>query len=170
METFELNLGRENVTCPPRPVRYVITNTGCWEVISHKKHCRGYPAVYYKKRQVQISRVSWELHNGEIHNGLCVLHKCDNRKCINPEHLFLGTKGDNARDMVQKGRSLKGERHPQTKFTDVEIEYIRTNPDNLRQADLANKFDVQRDVIHKIVRGISWKHLPNIWEVSIGRK
>ena len=163
--THELVLGRENKTCPPRPVRFVIAETGCWEVVSHKKHCRGYPAIYHKKRQVQLSRVNWELHSGEIPDGLCVLHKCDNRKCINPRHLFLGTKGDNARDMKNKGRSLYGERHNKAQLTERQAKDIIDRLSTATRTELAKEYGVKRNVINKIARGITWKHVPRAQEV-----
>lgn len=158
--SHELVLGRENKTCPPRPVRFVIADNGCWEVVSHKKHCRGYPAIYYKKRQVQLSRVAWELHNGEVPNDLCILHKCDNRKCINPRHLFLGTKGDNARDMKEKGRSLYGERHNKAQLTEMQVVDIVRRLGSETRTELAVEYGVKRNVINKIAAGTTWKHVP----------
>jgi hypothetical protein len=56
---------------------------------------------------VDAHRVSWMIHFGVIPYKICVLHKCDNRVCVNPEHLFLGTRKDNHDDMVAKGRQAK---------------------------------------------------------------
>lgn len=56
-------------------------------------------------------RASWRIHRGEIPDELCVLHRCDVRPCVNPDHLFLGTRTDNSKDMVAKGRQSSGERH-----------------------------------------------------------
>lgn len=58
-------------------------------------------------------RVAWELANGPAPAGLCVLHHCDNPRCVRVDHLFLGTKADNSADMVAKGRQSHGERHAQ---------------------------------------------------------
>ena len=63
-------------------------------------------------------RISWRLHQGEIPKGMCVLHKCDVRVCVNPQHLFIGTIADNNRDAINKGRVVyPGERHGSAKLT-----------------------------------------------------
>lgn len=79
--------------------------TGCWEWTAWI-HPNGYGVVTMggKSKKVRAHRFSWELHNAPIPDGLFVLHRCDNRRCVNPAHLFLGTKGDNMRDCVAKGR------------------------------------------------------------------
>jgi hypothetical protein len=97
--------------------------TGC-----HEWHAcllpRGYGAIQRDGKKIAAHRVSWELHHGPITGGLHVLHRCDNRKCVNPAHLFLGTHQDNMRDRDQKGRQARrpGELNPMAKLTDAQRE------------------------------------------------
>jgi len=93
---------------------------GCWEWEGCKSKS-GYGQFgvrgdnsYFVSRYTH--RVSWELYRGEIPKGLCVLHRCDNPSCVNPEHLFLGTHKDNTQDMVEKGRHLEGNRSSSEKL------------------------------------------------------
>ncbi len=82
------------------------TNDGCWGWVSGTD-AFGYGRLIAPggRKNLKAHRVSWELHNGPIPGGMCVLHRCDNPPCSNPDHLFLGTKADNVADMNAKGRS-----------------------------------------------------------------
>lgn len=75
---------------------------GCWNWIWNT--IDGYGRTLVKDKSLLAHRVSYELHIGEIPDGIYVLHKCDNPGCVNPDHLFLGTNTDNMRDMVNKSR------------------------------------------------------------------
>lgn len=78
----------------------------CWTWQGSRDR-KGYGRVSVNQRPVLAHRFSWTLSHGPIPDGLCVLHKCDNPPCVNPEHLFLGTIADNNRDMVAKGRHAR---------------------------------------------------------------
>lgn len=111
------------------------------------------------------SRVAWALTHGEP-GDLHVCHKCDNPRCCNPSHLFLGTPGDNARDRDGKGRRRKGvvgipgERNARAKLSDVQVDQIRSEyvKGDVSQSELARKHNVSRQNVHWIVHGITWGH------------
>lgn len=101
-------------------------------------------------------RVMWEFENGQIPNGLWVLHKCDNPSCVNPNHLFLGTHTDNMRDMNQKHRRNNvGERNAMSKLTIEQVQEIRLSGD--KQRELASRFGVHQSLISLIKSGKIWK-------------
>ena len=78
-------------------------NTGCW--LWTAGTCRfGYGRFHYVKRDIESHRMSWHFYRGPIPDGLCVLHKCDTPACVNPDHLFLGTRADNNIDCTNKKR------------------------------------------------------------------
>lgn len=114
------------------------------------------------RKQFRAHRLSYEMHQKRIPEGLCVLHKCDNPPCVNPEHLFVGTRKDNSDDMEEKGRAVhaKGESHGSAKLTEEKISEIRR--DYVRgsrthgQPALARKYDVNQTTIGVIVRRKTW--------------
>lgn len=83
--------------------RVVFGTTGCWHWLG-LTNGKGYGRMTYQGRQQVAHRLAWMAWNGEIPEGLYVLHRCDNRACVNPEHLWLGTYSDNLQDCWNKGR------------------------------------------------------------------
>lgn len=120
--------------------------SGCWEWMGQISRY----GKFRLGREQLAHRASWILHNGDIPEGLHVLHKCDNPSCVNPDHLFLGTHLDNMQDKVSKGRtsSLVGELHPNARFTEEQIKHIREC--GIRSKELAIEFSCSYTYIDQI--------------------
>lgn len=130
----------------------------CWEWQGPVNR-DGYGLVRHRLANQLAHRISYELHRGEILDGMLVCHTCDNPICVNPNHLFLGTYKDNARDMTQKGRGPVGEKHGRAKLTWDQVRAIRQlySAGEATCTELGNQFEVTKSCIHLIVIEKTWK-------------
>lgn len=131
----------------------------CWEW-NGTRNDRGYGKLYYRNRQYRAHRVSYELHHGSIPDGVDICHKCDNPPCVNPNHLFVGTRQVNVNDMVAKGRDLHGERAHHAKLREQDIIEIRALcAAGIPQKEVAERFGVIRRTISFVVSRQTWRHV-----------
>jgi len=148
--------------------KHVQKTEGCWEWTGCLYRGYGRMRLNDKKRsRVMVHRFSWELHRGPIPDGLFVLHHCDNRCCINPDHLFLGTYSDNTRDCFTKGRNAnnlpvapRGEAHPMSKLTEQQVLAIRQEyAEGVQRKNIAAKHGIIPSYVNAIVRRDVWTHI-----------
>lgn len=126
------------------------TPNGCWEWIGAVSSS-GYGRLVVGSRHLSAHRASWELHHGPVPAGRCVLHHCDNRICVNPAHLHLGSHADNSREMVERGR-YKG---PSTLSLE-DREAIRCRYANGEtQTAIAAAFAVSQSTVSNVVRRVT---------------
>ena len=135
----------------------------CWEWTGNRNIRTGRPYIHVGPQNRLANRVAWELAYGDIPAGMDVLHTCDNIGCMNNvKHLFLGTPLDNSRDMVAKGRSLKGRTWPSTRrhahamLTVNQAQHIRRVGTHANRQELAAKFGVSERTIRSVIYGESW--------------
>lgn len=132
------------------------SSEGCW--VSHIKPCsHGYPATVWGGSPVRLHRVSYELFKGPIPAGMVVCHHCDNRACVNPDHLFLGSSAENNADRDKKGRQARGEKAGRAKLTEKQVLAILA--DTRVQRVIAGAYGVGETAIQRIKSGQGWKHL-----------
>lgn len=138
-----------------------LAETGCIEWLgTTDRDGYGYFSIGDKNRRAH--RYAWERKHGQIPKGLCVCHKCDNRKCVNVEHLFLGTSQENTQDRHAKGRTvgLKGSRHANAKTTEVSVRGMRwLYSCGATYGELATIFGLTKQTIRGIVHREHWKHV-----------
>lgn len=139
-----------------------ITESGCWEWTGSLKQKNGYGRMQIKGKNQQVHRVSYAHFNGPIKKDLWVLHRCDNKKCFNPSHLFLGTRQDNMNDMIQKNRQHRptGIKNPTCKLTPILVSVIREAvAAGYKQTEIGIYFKLPQPTISAIHRRITWKHI-----------
>jgi len=139
--------------------KVAVSKTGCWEWTG-AKYWTGYGHIIADKVHYAAHRASYLLHVGKIPDDKVVCHKCDNPPCVNPDHLFLGTKADNSADMVRKMRSARGVKNGKAKLTEDDARAVLSlNKQGMSLGSLAKRFGVTKAAIRFIVIGKNWKHL-----------
>jgi hypothetical protein len=140
---------------------------GCWRwtaVLSTSGYGLVWDGVLGGTRSVQAHRQAWRYTRGDIPDGLCVLHSCDNPACVRPSHLFIGTHSDNMRDMYAKGRHVIGAKKPticvrerRKRLTAPQVLAILRSPESQRA--LALRYGIGQTTVSCIKRRQSWRHL-----------
>lgn len=157
--------------------QYVKKSRGCWEWGGGIRK-DGYGQIAIDGHQALTHRVSWSLAFGVIPSGMCVLHRCDNRRCVKPSHLWLGSKGDNNRDREAKGRgnhasgeahgrhtkperTARGERQGSAKLTVDIVRRVRLSYKRGVRGyrEVAREFNILWPTVKDVVTRRSWKHI-----------
>lgn len=146
-------------TNKPRFQKRIIQTESCW-LWNGALNGYGYGLFWIKGegRYITAHRAAWLLYRGDITNNLHVLHRCDIPRCVNPDHLFLGTQQDNMFDAKIKRRHAQGEQHYRAKLTEKDVREIRRAfASGQRYYQLAKQYGVDRMTIKSVVIGASWK-------------
>ena len=136
-----------------------VTKGGCWEVVSHCCNQWGYPMITRRGRRLQPHRLLWAEKNGPVPRGMFICHTCDNPRCINPDHLFLGSHQDNMADMRSKGRSAdhSGEKNNNAILDWPSVRQIRWRYEMGEPVSvLADDHNVAVRTVQHVVSGRTW--------------
>lgn len=143
------------------------SESGCWNWMGSKGQ-NGYGFIYWNGKNWRAHRLSFAIHNGPIPSGKFVCHKCDNPRCVNPDHLFAGTPRDNWLDALSKRRGFivstcgkradgSGEQNGSAKLTWVQVVCIRAEREaGEKQSVLAERYGISRTQVHNIVHRKKW--------------
>jgi hypothetical protein len=136
---------------------------GCWEWMgSRGSHGYGVIGLPRSRKLVCAHRASWEMHFGPIPSdgpgpiGYCICHRCDNKTCVNPAHLFLGTHADNMADNARKGRARGGHKRTIEEVQSV----LRLHATGVTQAEICRSMGLSSCNVSLIVNRKIWRHVP----------
>lgn len=135
----------------------------CWEWTASRLK-NGYGHIGVGGKTEYAHRLSYKIHKGSVPAGLDVCHSCDNRACVNPDHLWIGTRAENMADCATKGRArgpnYKGSEVGTSKLVEMDVVLIKAALlKGASPSDLGRKYGVSRSAISMIKRGKSWAHI-----------
>lgn len=149
-----------------------IAGDGCWHWEGAVQE-NGYGRFNADGKPTGAHRAAYSLFIGEIPSGADVCHACDNRRCVRPDHLFVGSRSDNMADALKKGRLSRGEKHAHAVLNGVRIPAAKLSPDHVRTISarltaghkpsaIAEDFGVTQHAIIAIQRGRTWTHITGL--------
>ncbi len=152
--------------------KYTVVNSGCWEWQA-ALNIDGYGSLRVGHDWIRAHRVSYMLHVGAIPKNKCVLHKCNNTRCVNPSHLYVGTPKDNTRDSINAGthydlnnnckRGFKdqlGETNHNAKLNSVDVICIKKMlRDKIKESIIRFVYRISKTTLWRIRTEVSWKHV-----------
>ena len=144
----------------PKPIKYCIDSNGCWNCFSHGRHTFGYPQMRYRGKMILVMKYLWMQEHGCLDHGLVMRHTCDNPNCINLDHIIIGSRYDNVRDMVDRNRQAIGESVWSSKLCEKDIVVIRElHRSGLSSPKIAEKYNVHKSTILRVINGKTWSHV-----------
>ena len=135
--------------------KHIDKNNECWEWEGAK--IKGYGVLWFGKRTFKAHRFSYLIHKGKIQAGKFICHTCDNKACVNPDHLYQGTAKDNAKDAIERNRLCCGENNYNAKLSKEQV--MKIIKSKAKGVDLALEYSVDKNTICAIRKRKSWKHL-----------
>lgn len=141
----------------------------CWNWTGARhRHGYGFVGGGGPNTRLLSHRASWMVANGPIPDGMSVCHKCDNRACVNPSHLFLGTHAENMADMYRKGRGAKGDSSGLSKLTSRDVLGLLSLKGSATQTEVADMYGVSQTAVWLVWSGRRWNHLTKLeWSRSV---
>lgn len=133
--------------------------SGCWIWRGRTSH-KGYGYFVVGETKFPAHRVAYQLWNSAIPDGSCVCHACDNRACVRPDHLFLGSPADNSADMKHKGRSCRGRKQWSAKLSEADVIAIRHGiSEGMTQIEAARRYGLDQSTVSLLVTRKTWAYV-----------